>query len=159
MFKLRFVLICWSCAAFLLPCHIANYYVLMYSPSIPFWVLVRTILLLVFNGVQACRMVMRTTNCTAYTLCLPLLSCLCVCIACMRASSVQRFPSGSRRHCTKRWRHTCTAHPHHCLQVSFPGLEPPGCRSGPRISFLWMCGNCFLYLSLLLAAQQSTYAI
>ncbi len=28
--------------------------------------------------------------------------------------------------------HACTARAHHCLQFMSPGLEPPGCRSGPR---------------------------
>ncbi len=34
--------------------------------------------------------------------------------------------------------HACTARPHHyCLHVLFPGLEPPGCRSGPYQPF-WL---------------------
>ena len=59
-----------------------------------------------------------------------------VCIACMSASSEQRCPSCRWRHQARHQQrpcpHACTVHPHHCLQVLSPGLEPPGCRSGLR---------------------------
>ncbi len=52
------------------------------------------------------------------------------CVYCMHeclVSATMSFP------------HACTPRPHHCLQVLSPGLEPPGCRSGPRSTFLTGC--------------------
>ena len=44
-------------------------------------------------------------------------------------------PSRHQRLCP----HACTARPHHCLQLLSPGLKPPGCRSGPKSTFLVGC--------------------
>ncbi len=63
-----------------------------------------------------------------------------VCIVCMSASSVQRcFSAADATRRQRPYPHACTARPRHCLHVLSPGLEPPGCRSGPRSTFLVEC--------------------
>ena len=79
-------------------------------------------------------------NCTVYTLCLPVYrACVYRLHECLVCATMSFRPlAGATRH-QRPCLHACTARPHHCLQVPSPGLEPPGCRSGPRSTFLVGC--------------------
>ncbi len=59
--------------------------------------------------------------------------CLLECLVCACNDVVPAF--WRQRPCP----HACTARPHHCLHILSRGLEPPGCRSGPRSQFLVGC--------------------
>ncbi len=89
----------------------------------------------------------------AYKLCI---KCQCICRATQQQigttviiASLQSlttvFPAADATRRQRPCPHTCTARPHHCLHNISPSLEPPGCRSGPRSTFLV---GCVVFLSL-----------
>ena len=128
MFKLCCALIRWSCAT-VLPGHVAGYW------CIPLPVL-DTVLQLVSNGVYVGWWCGQLHHVHAL---LADISCLCALLAWVPRLCNDVLPAaGATRH-QRPCPHACTARPHHCLQVLSLGLEPPGCRSGPRSTFLVGC--------------------
>ncbi len=70
--------------------------------------------------------------------------CLHGCLVCATI-----FLAADTTRCQRPYLHACTARPHHYLHVlNPPGLEPRGCRSGPRSTFLV---GCVVILSLIQA--------